>query len=79
MFYRPVNRKVVLSGCDERLTCPPYTTFTKLGKDTISPFEDNRRNSAPEIPEVRIYRMRYLKGDDEVGNWSDEVKIVCLI
>ena len=43
------------------------TAFTMLDKDTISPYEDDRQNVTKDVPETRIYRMRYLYGDDEVG------------
>ncbi len=52
------------------------TAFTEIGKDMRSPFEDTRKNLTPDVPEVRIYRMRYLLNDVEVGQWSDEIRIV---
>ncbi|MBS4027519.1 MAG: hypothetical protein KGZ58_02685 [Ignavibacteriales bacterium] len=53
------------------------TTWTHLDKDMKSPYEDMRKNLIPNVPETRIYRMRYIIGDEEVGQWSDEVKVVC--
>jgi len=53
--------------------------FSALDKDTKSPYDDGRRNLTPEQPETRIYRMRYLSGDQEVGAWSDEVRVLCMI
>jgi len=55
------------------------TNFTAVDKDTISPYEDDRGNLTKDVPETRTYRMRYLYGDDEVGVWSDEVKVMCLL
>jgi hypothetical protein len=43
------------------------TTFTTLGADSISPYEDTRANLVAGVPEIRIYRMRYLLKDEEVG------------
>ena len=48
-------------------------TWTKLDKDTRSPFEDRRPWSGPE---VRYYKLRYLVGDAEVGQESEVVKVV---
>ncbi|MBI3365607.1 MAG: hypothetical protein HY033_11955 [Ignavibacteriae bacterium] len=53
--------------------------FATLDKDTKSPYDDTRRNLTPDQPETRIYRMRYLSGDQEVGPWSDEARVLCLI
>jgi hypothetical protein len=55
------------------------TTFTHLGNDTRSPYDDERVNINIAKPETRIYRMRYVVNDVEIGVWSDEVKVVCLI
>jgi len=46
------------------------TTWTRLEKDM-------RKNITPNVPETRIYRMRYILGDQEVGQWSDEAKAIC--
>lgn len=55
------------------------TAFTTLGRDTVSPYDDERPNATADTPESRTYRMRYLSGDEETGIWSDEVKTMCLI
>jgi len=55
------------------------TEFTTIGRDAMSPYEDERSNLVAGTPETRIYRMRYLLDMEEVANWSDEVKVVCLI
>jgi hypothetical protein len=52
------------------------TTFSEIGKDMRSPYEDTRKNLTPDVPEVRIYKMRYLLNDVEVGQWSDEIRVV---
>lgn len=45
-------------------------TWTLLGTDRFSPYLDARPPLVPGQPEVRRYRMRYLVGDDPVGNYS---------
>ncbi|MBI5021246.1 MAG: hypothetical protein HZB59_07425 [Ignavibacteriales bacterium] len=52
------------------------TEYTTIGKDTRSPYDDERACLSPGVPEVRMYRIRYLVGDDEVGNWSNESRVV---
>jgi hypothetical protein len=54
------------------------TAFTFLDKDTQSPYEDARPNINPDQHEARIYRMRYLMKDQEIGIWSDEIKVYCM-
>jgi len=53
------------------------TTWTRLDVDTKSPYEDTRKNLVPGTPETRIYRMRYMMDDEEVGQWSNGVKAIC--
>jgi hypothetical protein len=55
------------------------TSFTFLDKDTRSPYEDTRHNLTPDVHEPRFYRMRYLLKDQEVGQWSDELKVFCVL
>jgi hypothetical protein len=55
------------------------TSFTFLDKDTRSPYEDTRHNLTPDVHEPRFYRMRYLLKDQEVGQWSDELKVFCIL
>lgn len=55
------------------------TAFTLLDKDLRSPFEDKRPNLVAGVPEYRTYRMRYIIGDNEVGQWSDEVRVLVLL
>lgn len=51
------------------------TDFVFLARDTAAPYVDNRALLAAGKPEVRHYRARYVSGDDEVGNFSDEVVV----
>ena len=53
-------------------------TFTQIGKDTHSPFEDTRSN-ASDGAETRYYKLRYFVKDAPVGLESDIVKVVCTI
>jgi hypothetical protein len=53
--------------------------FDYIGKDMRSPFEDRRPNKTAGQPEVRYYRLRYLKYDEEVGQYSDVVSTTVLI
>lgn len=46
------------------------TAWTYLGIDLESPYVDARPPLAPGQPEVRHYRLRYLKGDQLVGDYS---------
>ncbi|MDP2209531.1 MAG: hypothetical protein Q8K98_12295 [Bacteroidota bacterium] len=55
------------------------TSYMPLDKDTKSPYEDARPNITPDIHEARIYRMRYILDDKEAGQWSDEMKIYCML
>jgi len=50
--------------------------YSTIGRDTMSPFDDERLCISPGTPEVRMYRIRYLSGDDEVGNWSNEARVL---
>ncbi len=53
--------------------------FEQIGKDLRSPFEDKRPNKIAGQPEVRYYRLRYLKQDEEVGQYSDVQSATVLI
>jgi hypothetical protein len=53
-------------------------TFSEIGKDTRSPFEDKRSNVS-DGAETRHYRLRYFVNDEPVGLDSDVVKVVCSI
>jgi len=45
--------------------------WASLGTDLQSPYNDTRAALHPGTPEVRRYRLRYLKGDNPVGDNSD--------
>lgn len=50
-------------------------TWTLLGTDTQSPFVDTRAPMQAGVPELRRYRLRYVKSDVPVGSYSDEITI----
>jgi len=50
-------------------------TWTNLGTDRFSPFTDGRAPLVAGQPETRRYRLRYLDGDDPVGNYSATVSV----
>lgn len=50
-------------------------TWTLLGTDRFSPYVDGRAPLVAGQPEVRRYRLRYLAGDDPVGNYSATVSV----
>jgi len=72
-------RKLQYSGVVIHSKRGSEESYTFLDKDTQSPYEDRRKNLIPESAEARYFRMRYLDGDKEIGLWSDEVKVVCII
>lgn len=45
-------------------------TWTVLGTDRFAPYLDTRAPLMAGQPEVRRYRLRYLDGDDPIGNYS---------
>lgn len=51
------------------------TVFTFLGRDTDSPFPDNRANETPGKPEKREYYAFYIDGDVQIGLQSDTVSV----
>ena len=52
------------------------TTWTEIGRDLKSPYEDTRSNRTAGVAEVRYYKMRYMKDDKAVGLESDVIKVV---
>ncbi len=50
-------------------------TFTFLARDTESPYIDTRPLLDPTKPEVRVYKMKYVQGDVEIGNYSDDLEV----
>jgi len=53
-------------------------TWTLLGTDRFSPYVDGRPPLVAGQPEVRRYRIRYLSGDDPIGNYSAVVSVTTL-
>ncbi|MGZ5567488.1 MAG: hypothetical protein ACXWKG_10770 [Limisphaerales bacterium] len=53
------------------------STFTFLAHDTQSPYIDTRPLLDPTKPELRAYRMKFMDGDTEVGNFSEELVVNC--
>ena len=52
--------------------------WTKIGRDTRSPYEDERKNLSDK-PEDRYYKLRYIKNDKPIGLESDVAKILAEI
>lgn len=52
--------------------------WTLLGTDTSSPYLDSRAPLVAGQPEVRRYRIRYLVGDELVGNYSAIVSVTTI-
>ena len=51
------------------------TVWTSLGTDLQSPYNDTRAPLHPGAPEVRRYRLRYLKSDEPTGDYSDTMTV----
>jgi hypothetical protein len=51
--------------------------FVFLATDTESPYVDNRPLLVAGKPEQRQYKAIYLLHDQETGNWSDIITVVC--
>jgi hypothetical protein len=51
------------------------TGWVFLARDTESPYVDTRSLLAAGKPEIRRYRAIYLVGDDETGQFSDEITV----
>lgn len=51
------------------------TVWTLLATDTQSPYVDTRTPLQPGAPELRRYRLRYIKNDEPVGSYSDEMTV----
>jgi len=51
------------------------TVWTSLGTDLQSPYNDTRAPLHPSAPEVRRYRLRYLKSDEPSGDYSDTMTV----
>ncbi len=57
------------------LTVPPDLVWEALDIDMRSPYDDRRLNLSNQ-PEVRYYKIRYIYNDEEVGEFSDIVRVV---
>ena len=51
--------------------------FVFLGRDTASPYIDNRPLLVATKPELREYKAVYVQNDAEIGLFSDEVVVNC--
>ncbi len=51
------------------------TAWTLLGTDLKSPYTDTRAALQPGVPEVRRYRLRYVKDDQPTGENSDTMTV----
>jgi hypothetical protein len=49
--------------------------FSFLARSTVSPYVDTRPGAAPGKAEVRKYKAVYVLGDDEVGQFSDQINV----
>lgn len=53
------------------------TDWVLLGRVTVSPFRDTRPLLVPGKPELRRYTAVFVKHDQEIGQFSDELVINC--
>ena len=51
------------------------TVWTSLATDLQSPYVDDREPLQPAVAEERLYRLRYLKGDEPIGDYSDTMTV----
>jgi hypothetical protein len=51
--------------------------YAFLARDTVAPYVDNRPLRDPAKPELRRYTAVYVVGDEEVGQYSDELVVNC--
>ena len=49
--------------------------WTLLGMDLLSPYTDTRGPLQSGVPEMRRYRLRYVKGDVPVGDYTDTMTV----
>ncbi|MCF8258393.1 MAG: hypothetical protein K9J06_12630 [Flavobacteriales bacterium] len=54
------------------------TSFVRIGIFINSPFEDTTPLSHPNRPEKRLYRLRGVVNDKEVGQFSDTMEVVAV-
>jgi len=53
------------------------TVHSYLASDTHSPYIDNRPLLDPTKPELRNYRLKFMRLGEVVGNYSEELVINC--
>ena len=70
-FVKGKSDGVLIETCDDGAA-----NWTFLARDTCSPYVDNRPLRTPGKPESRRYRAIYVKADDRIGQFSDEVTVV---
>lgn len=51
------------------------TEWTALGTDNFSPYIDTRPPLVAGRAEVREYRLRFIRRDEPVGEWSDIISV----
>jgi hypothetical protein len=51
--------------------------YAFLARDTVAPYIDNRPLRDSAKPELRRYTAVYVVGDEEVGQYSDELVVNC--
>lgn len=54
------------------------TVWSRLDRDTRSPFDDERPNVSAGKPEERRYRLQYFLGDETIGTYSDLIVAVTM-
>lgn len=70
--------KSIADGCVIESQRADEVVWTVLATDHFSPYIDTRAPLVPGQPEVRRYRIRYLVGDDPVGNYSGTFSVTTI-
>lgn len=70
--------KSIADGCVIESQRADEIVWTVLATDHFSPYIDTRAPLVPGQPEVRRYRIRYLVGDDPVGNYSGTFSVTTI-
>jgi len=53
--------------------------FSFLARSTVSPYVDSRPGATPGKAETRKYKAVYVLGDDETGQFSDQVNVAVTV
>ena len=53
--------------------------FSFLARSTVSPYVDNRPGANPGKAEIRKYKAVYVLGDNEIGQFSDQINIALTV